>query len=140
MFKRLLLTAVLACASASPAFAKSSELMLKIMVRDEAAQPLITASVRNSQEAEKHGVNGTTGAWEGSVLYLPDGTEVKFAADMPLEFEISAPGFITQKVAYQMRKRKNLIQVNLVKIPEEPADPNEEEVDVGFGRDKQIRR
>jgi hypothetical protein len=134
MYKRWLLTAMLAFAG-SPAMAKSTELNLKILVLDEEGAPVSTASIRNAQEAEKHGVNGQTGAWEGTVLYLADGTEVKFTPDMQLEFEISAPGFVTQKVTYLMRKRKNLIKVNLGKITAGTED-TDEDVDIGFGRDK----
>jgi hypothetical protein len=134
MLKRMLLAGLLAMAASSPAMAKSTELMLKILVLDEANEPVSTASVRSAQEAEKHGVNANTGAWEGSVLYLADGSEVKFVPDMPVEFEISAPGYVTQKVAYVMRKRKNVIKVNLGKITD--AEDTDEDVDINFGRDK----
>lgn len=134
MYKRWLLAALLTLGASSPAMAKSTDLVLKIFVLDEEGGPVTTASVRNTQEAEKHGVNAETGSWESAVLYLADGTELKFAPDMQVDFEISAPGYVTQKVSYLMRKRKNVIKVNLGKISD--TEDTDEDVDINFGRDK----
>ena len=89
---------------------------------------------RHPQEQDRHRVNAVDGSWEGNALYMPDGTELRFTAGMTLELEISAPGYTTQVFQYQVRKRKNTVQVSLPKIESE-ATPVEEPV-ISFGRDE----
>ena len=90
--------------------------------------------VRHPDEADRRRVNSVTGVWEDSILYLPDGSELRFVPGMTLQFEISAPGYITQVVAYDVRKRNNKVEIALKEMEIE-----EEEIDeplIQFGRDK----
>ena len=98
--------------------------------------PIPTAKVRNPEEKDPHPVNTMTGEWTGRVMYLQDGTEVIFEKDMPLTFEISAPGYLTQKITYVMRKRKNKVVVMLEKMSLNLDDEEEEDPVIQFGRDK----
>jgi hypothetical protein len=106
---------------------------VRVVVHDQAGAPISTAVVRHPQEADRHRVNSVDGSWEGSVLYLPDGSELRFTPGMTLELEISAPGYMTQVFQYQVRKRKNLVEIALPKI--EMDDTNVEEPVISFGRD-----
>ena len=111
---------------------------VKVVVLDEAGAPIPTAVVRHPQEADRHRVNTYDGSWEAAVLYLPDGTELKFLKGMVLELEISAPGFVNQRIQYLIRKRKNVVEVQLARMQ---FDMQEEEADdpvIQFGRDKPI--
>ena len=119
-----------------PAAAKDKEIPavpVRVVVSDQAGAPIPTAVVRHPQEADRHRVNSVDGSWEGSVLYLPDGSELRFTPGMTLELEISAPGYMTQVFQYQVRKRKNVVEIALPKI--ELDDTNVEEPVISFGRD-----
>jgi len=110
---------------------------IEVRVMDASGNPIATAVVRHPQEEERHRVNTVTGSWVGSILYLPDGSMLKFEKGMEVTFEISAPGYVTETVHYVVRKRKNVIEVML-----EPMAVEEEMEDdmpiIGFGRDKPI--
>jgi hypothetical protein len=67
------------------------------------------------------------------VLYLPDGSVLRFTPGMTLELEISAPGYMTQVFQYQVRKRKNVIELSLPKI--EMDDTTIDDPVISFGRD-----
>ena len=110
---------------------------VEVRVMDAVANPIATAVVRHPDEEERHRVNTVTGSWTADILYMPDGSMLKFEKGMELMFEVSAPGFVTQTVKYLVRKRKNVIEVVL----EEMAATEEEDDDfpiIGFGRDKPI--
>ncbi len=106
---------------------------VKVVVKDEQAQPIATAVVRHPLEQDRHRVNSVDGSWETSVLYLPDGTELRFTPGQTLDLEISAPGYVTQVFQYQIRKRRNVIEVKLHKIENEVEQI--EEPMITFGRD-----
>lgn len=129
--------ALQALVSTTPsAFAKGEDegVPVRVVVKDEAKAPIPTAVVRQPEEADRHRVNAVDGSWEASVLYLPDGTELRFTPGMTLNLEISAPGYTTQVLTYQVRKRRNLIDVTLPKI--ETDDSQIEEPTISFGRDE----
>lgn len=134
--RSLLLAAFVALfAGVSPAFAADdSGVNVKVIVLDVEKKPVATAVIRHPQEADRHRVNSINGSWEASVLYMPDGSELRFTPGMTLELEISAPGFMTQVFQYQVRKRKNVVEVTLAKI--EMDDTTIEEPMVSFGRDE----
>lgn len=121
----------------APASAKKDKdegVNVRITVMDESENPIPTAVVRHPDEADRRRVNSVTGVWEDSILYLPDGSELRFVPGMTLQFEISAPGFITQVVAYDVRKRNNKVEITLKEMEIE-----EEEIDeplIQFGRDR----
>ena len=138
----LLATEGLALATAvfsSPALAakpakEESGVPVRVIVLDDARKPVSTAVVRHPQEADRHRVNSVDGSWEASVLYMPDGSELRFTPGMTLELEISAPGYMTQVFQYQVRKRKNVIEIALPMIAMD--DENIEEPMISFGRDE----
>ncbi len=139
MNTRLLLSTLLSGAllASGPALAKKKDgegVNVKVTVLDDVGAPIPTAVIRHPQEADRHRVNSLTGAWEGSVLYLPDGSEMIFTPGMNIEFEISAPGYMTRIVQYDIRKRKNNIEVSLPTLVMDEAGI--EEPIITFGRDK----
>lgn len=106
---------------------------VRVIVLDADRKPISTAVVRHPQEADRHRVNSVDGSWEASVLYMPDGSELRFTPGMTLELEISAPGYMTQVFQYQVRKRKNVVELSLPKI--EMDDTTIEDPVISFGRD-----
>lgn len=135
--RRILAPFALLLALSAPADAKDKVapgVPVRVIVNDPEGKPIPTAVIRHPQEQDRHRVNAVDGSWEGNALYMPDGTELRFTAGMTLEFEISAPGYTTQVFQYQVRKRKNTVQVSLPKIESE-ATPVEEPV-ISFGRDE----
>ncbi|MEQ1502787.1 MAG: hypothetical protein ABMB14_11185 [Myxococcota bacterium] len=110
-----------------------------VRVLDAATElPLPTAVVRHPQEQDRHRVNTETGTWTGSVLYMPDGSELFFAKGMPLEFEVSAPGYVNQSVTYVVRRRRNEVSVRLEKMAIDMSQEDPDDITIQFGRDKPI--
>jgi hypothetical protein len=107
---------------------------VEVTVLDPEGKPVPTAVIRHPDEADRHRVNSLTGAWEASVLYLPDGTEMHFQPGMTLQLEVSAPGYVTQVIQYEVRKRKNRIEVSLAAM--ELDSQGIEEPLIQFGRDR----
>ncbi len=131
------LAATLGVTSAT-AFAQDVGVPITVYVLDEEENPVPTAVVRHPDEADRHRVNTSTGAWTGSVLYLPDGSEIVFEKGMILTLEISAPGYQTEKIMYSIRKRKNKVTVNLKKMDVILDDEEMEDPVIQFGRDTPI--
>jgi hypothetical protein len=128
---------------AVPAVASAADevegINVKVIVTDVDGKPIATAVVRQPQEADRHRVNTFDGSWEAPVLYLPDGTELKFVKGMILDLEISAPGYVTQPIKYMVRARKNIVPVTLQKMQFNLGDdPDDEDPVIQFGRDKPI--
>jgi len=123
--------------AASTASAQDRGIPVEIRVIDEAGSPVQTAVVRNPQEAERHPVNTMTGAYPMDTLYLPDGSEMVFTKGMDLEFEVSAPGFITSNLHHIVRKRRNVIEVTLARMVLDFGDDDPEPV-IQFDRDEPI--
>jgi hypothetical protein len=137
IFRRLLPALGLALLIAGPAEAKKKEgegVPVKVQVSDEAGEPIATAVVRHPDEADRHRVNAVDGSWEAAVLYMPDGTELVFAPGLTLKLEVSAPGYMTQVLQYDVRKRNNKIQITLSKLELESEEI--EEPVIQFGRDR----
>ncbi len=106
---------------------------IHVQVVDEAGEPIRTAVIRHPDEADRHRVNSVDGTWDEEVLYLPDGSELIFTPGMLLVLEVSAPGFETQVIQYQVRRRKNDFQVTLKQLDYD--DGEIEEPMMSFGRD-----
>ena len=68
------------------------------------------------------------------MLYLPDGSELKFDPGISLQLEVSAPGYMTRVVSYDVKKRRNQFPVELTKMSLKDGDF--EEPIIQFGRDK----
>ena len=107
---------------------------VKVFVLDQQGQPIPTAVVRHPKEADRHRVNAATGHWEGSVLYLPDGSELIFMPNSSLQLEVSAPGYLTKLIQYDIKKRRNQFDVNLDVMSLKEAEF--EEPIIQFGRDR----
>ena len=107
---------------------------IKIYVRDDKGEPIPSAVVRHPQEGDRHRVNAATGHWESSVLYLPDGSELHFKPNTSVSLEISAPGYETALINYDIKKRRNQFPVELKALDLKASDF--EEPIIQFGRDK----
>lgn len=105
-----------------------------VTVLDVEGNPVPTAVIRHPDEADRRRVNAVTGEWTGSVLYLPDGSEMIFTPGMTLTLEISAPGYMTQIIQYDIRKRGNKVEITLPQLTFDEGDI--EEPLIQFGRDK----
>lgn len=133
---KALWTVLLAATVAAPAYAKDKAdegVPVRVVVLDTADKPIATAVIRNPQEMDRHRVNAVDGAWEATALYMPDGSELRFTAGMTLDLEVSAPGYTTQVVQYEVRKRKNTVEVKLAAIETETEQVDEPVI--SFGRD-----
>ncbi len=134
---RLFLVALAFLGFAGAALAKPADpaegVPVKVVVKDDEGTPIPTAVVRHPLEQDRHRVNSVDGSWETSVLYMPDGTELRFTPGQTVELEISAPGYVTQVFQYQIRKRRNVVELKLHKIENETEQI--EEPMVTFGRD-----
>lgn len=132
----LLLTALVGVPSAAHAAKDKYEdgVPVKVVVLSPAGEPIPTAVIRHPDEADRHRVNSLTGSWEESKLYMPDGSELIFVPGMTIQLEVSAPGFMTQVIQYDIRKRKNTVEVTLPELPLDDSDIDEPLLQ--FGRDK----
>jgi hypothetical protein len=136
MVPAFLLALAAALLHPAPAIAKKKEgegVAVKVVVSDEEGAPIATAVVRHPDEADRHRVNAVDGSWEASVLYMPDGTELVFQPGLALRLEVSAPGYMTQVLQYDVRKRNNKVQVTLSKL--ELENEEIEEPVIQFGRE-----
>lgn len=125
------LFALSALAVATPALADDG-IPVTVRVTDAAGMPISTAVVRPVADETRHRVNTANGEWTEAVLYMSDGSELLFTKGTVLELEISAPGYLNEKVKYEVRKRRNLVAVQLAEQPE-LVDSVEPPV-IGFGR------
>ena len=107
---------------------------ITVKVIDGTGSPIPTAVVRHPDEADRHRVNSITGEWTAPVLYMPDGGEMIFTPGMTIRLEVSAPGYMTQIIQYDIRKRRNKLEVALAQLEME-TDTVEEPL-IQFGRDK----
>ena len=130
----LALVAMLAPQTALAKKNKGEGVPVKVIVTAETGEPVSTAVIRHPDEADRHRVNSVDGSWEASVLYMPDGTELVFEAGLTLRLEISAPGYMTQVIQYDVRKRNNKIPVSLSMLELESEEI--EEPVIQFGRDR----
>jgi len=79
---------------------------------DTQGLPIQNAWVRLPQTEGRRMVD-ETGKWQSSSLYDLDGNEIFFTKGKILDFTISAPGYTSRSVAYEVRGRRNLITVQL---------------------------
>jgi hypothetical protein len=107
---------------------------ITVKVLDVEGDAVPTAVIRHPEEADRHRVNSITGEWTAPVLYLPDGGELIFTPGMSIRFEISAPGYMTKIIQYDIRKRRNKIEVILSEL--EMDDDDIEEPVIQFDRDQ----
>lgn len=109
---------------AVPARAQDLGVPVTLEVRDAARDILVpTATVTSPLEGEPHAVNTETARWTDSVLYLPDGSELVFERRMEVTFEVSAPGYLTERVTVRLRRRRNRFIVPLTRS-RAPSSPS----------------
>ena len=68
-----------------------------------------------------------TGKWQASSLYDLDGNEIFFTKGKILDFTISAPGYTSRSVSYEVRGRRNLISVQLEPMEHAVIDDENDE-------------
>ena len=107
---------------------------VKVFVEGPDGKPIPTAVVRHPDEADRHRVNAATGHWEGSVLYMEDGSELVFMPNTTIQLEVSAPGFLTKVIQYDIKKRRNQFDVRLDQLS--LKDDEFDEPIIQFGQDK----
>jgi hypothetical protein len=91
--------------------------MVNVTVLDaEQSEAIAVAMVRHPQDSGPQRVNEITGKWSASEIFLPDGGLLPFLPGSSLRLEISAPGYVTQIVEYDIRKRRNNVEVFLEKM------------------------
>lgn len=117
------------------ALAKKGQVGTRVYVQvlDDAGLPIPTAVIRHPEEADRHRVNSVDGTWDEEVLYLPDGSEMIFKPGMILVLEVSAPGYETKVIQYQVRRKRNNVKVDLAKL--QLDEEVVEEPMMSFGRD-----
>ena len=107
---------------------------VSVTVLDEGGQPIPTAVIRHPEEADPHRVNSLNGEWYSSELYLPGGGVLVFTPGMHLELEVSAPGYMTRRIGYDIVRRKNEFPVVLHELVVDDSDILEPTLE--FGRDR----
>ena len=136
-FKRMTTLAVLLVWS-NVADAKKNKgdegIEIEITVLDsETSEPIPTAVIKHAHASQPSRVNSVTGSWKdtesidsaGEIhMFLPGNTE---------EFSISASGYMTQVAKYDVRRRNNVIEVQLEKM--EIIAPALDDTIIPFGRD-----
>ncbi|MEQ1571370.1 MAG: hypothetical protein ABMA64_37425 [Myxococcota bacterium] len=130
---------VLAWLVASAFGADDEGLEVRLRVIDAATGlPVPTAVIRHPTEQNRHRVNTVSGEWAGTMLYLPDGSELRFARGVHLELEVSAPGYVNQRLAYVVRRRKNIVDVPMVALEVDLARDAPDDVIIQFATDDPI--
>ena len=125
--RRFLLSALALALFATPGLAeakknKDGATRVYVRVLDENGGPIPTAVIRHPDEQDRHRVNSVDGTWDEEVLYMPDGTELVFEPGLMLTLEVSAPSFETKVVQYQVRRRRNRFDVELVALQIEESE------------------
>ena len=123
--------------SAAPAEAGKKDeegVPVTVKVMDVGGDAIPTAVIRHPEEKDPHRVNAISGEWSAPILYLPDGGELIFTPGMTIRLEISAPGYMTKIIQYDIRKRRNKVEVTLDELLID--DDDIEEPVIQFDRDQ----
>ena len=94
--------------------------IVTVAVVDEQGEPIPNAWVRVHQTEGRRSVDPDSGLWEASTLYRYDGSPLVFVKGMAVEFTVSAPGFRAVRLQYEVRSRRNYLQVALDVLPQQP--------------------
>ena len=96
---------------------------ISVKVVDQADKdPVATAMIRHPKDVETYRVNEVTGIWQDSQIYMPDGSILHFTPGSTLRLEISAPGYVTQLVQYDIRRWRNKLEITLEKMELDDKD------------------
>ena len=103
-----------------------------VMVLDhQSNKPVPTAVIKHPLEEISHKVNEVTGIWQDSEILLPDGQTLHFSPGSAVEFQVSAPGYVTKHIRYDIRRWKNKVDVRLKKIDISSSDEDLIPLDIG---------
>ena len=128
-------TTLIAPAEAKKGNSDEGILITIIILDEETEEPIQTAKVKHSLESDSSRVNKLTGKWQAREVYDAEGNEHKFKAGQTENFSVSAPGYTTRIVKYDVRKRRNTIPLKLQKM-----DVDNDTVEmpiIKFGRDQE---
>ena len=110
--------------------------LIEITVLDkETAEPVAMAVVKHSKEADSSRVNQLSGKWQAREVFDAEGEEYPFLPSNTEEFSISAPGYMPEFFSYDVRRRRNNIEIMLQKM-----ELDTETIDqplIPFGRDQE---
>ena len=110
--------------------------IVEITVLDkETESPIATAVVKHEKDSDPSRVNQLTGSWSASSVYNAEGEEFLFLPGNTEKFSISAPGYMTRAVTYDVRRRHNVVEVTLEKMVIEQQEI--EDLIIPFGRDQE---
>ena len=113
--------------STTPATANEADAkIVTVTVKDSAGAPISNAWVRLPQTEGRRMVD-EVGKWQAKSLYEMDGGERFFMKGDVLDFTISAPGYTSRSVAYEVQKRRNLITVQLAPMTVSITDDENDE-------------
>ncbi len=91
--------------------------IVSVVVTNDDGEPIPNAWVRIPQTEGRRVVDPETGLWEASTVYHYDGSPLVFTRGLRLELTVSAPGYLTRRLAVQVRSRRNLLPVTLQPMP-----------------------
>ena len=110
--------------------------LIEIIVLDGTnAEPISTAVVKHEREADSSRVNQLSGKWQAREVFDAEGEEHLFLPNQTEQFSISAPGYMTQIIQYDVRRRRNNIEIKLQKM--EMDTETIEPPLIPFGRDQE---
>ena len=110
--------------------------LVEITVLDqESGDPISTAVVKHEKESDPSRVNQLSGTWSAKEVFDAEGGEFPFLPGQTEQFSISAPGYMTRAVTYDVRRRHNVIEVSLEKMEMEQQEI--EDLIIPFGRDQE---
>jgi len=109
-------------------------ILIEITVLDaDTKEPIPTAVIKHSLASQPSKVNSVTGTWSDTESIDKNASIHKFMPGNVEEFSISASGYMTQVVKYDVRRRNNVIEIGL--DPMEIIAPKLDDTIIPFGRD-----
>lgn len=107
---------------------------IEITVLDaETNEPIPTAVIKHAEASQPSRVNTVTGSWKDTESIDSSGEIHMFLPGSTEEFSISASGYMTQVAKYDVRRRNNVIEIQLEKM--EIIAPKLDDTIIPFGRD-----
>ena len=110
--------------------------MVELRVLDKKTKGVVpTATIRYPSDDSFSEVNELTGIWKSTEIYLSDGSVRVFTPGTSLQLEVSAPGYVTQIVQYDIRRWRNRVEI---KLEEMQIDDDDLDIPtIPFGRDQE---
>ena len=96
---------------------KGEGIVVEVKVLDKEDSAIVaTAMIRYPKDETTYRVNEVNGIWKASEIYLSDGDTMHFTPGSSVQLEISAPGYVTQLVQYDVRRWRNKVEISLEKM------------------------